>query len=188
MIQEVDSKDLRAITYRHDQDRLTKLQNELSRKEAELETANLKNYEMQRLQRADRLDAEASALIGEVDDAPKVVFVNMQQLEHDIEVLTAAVEKQKAVADVSRGAYSVALCERNRNQYLEIEKRLLKAVTELADANEAEVKFFQELIAAGCHSISFRPMRNVPFGIASDPQSVAGCHRREVEQFLPEIL
>jgi hypothetical protein len=112
----------------------------------------------------------------------------VQQLEHDIEVLTVAVEKQKAIADVSQGAYSVALCDVNRKQYLEIEKRLMKAVNEMAEANEAEVEFFQKLIVAGCHSISFRPMRNVPFGIASDPQGAASFHRREVEQFLPEIL
>jgi hypothetical protein len=188
IITQADAKDPRAIAYHHDQDRLTKLQNELSRKEAELENANLRNYEMQLVQRADRLDAEASALIGEVDAGPKTVFANVEQLEHDIGVLTTAIEKQKAIADVSRGAYSVALCELNRKKYLEIETRMLKAVNELAQANEAEVKFFQELISAGAHSIVFRPMRNQSFGVASDPQSVASFHRREVEQFLPEIL
>ena len=57
----------------------------------------------------------------------------------------------------------------------------------LAEANAAEVKFFDELHAAGV-TPRFRPMRVSVIGLPSDPNSVATFHRKEVETYCPEAV
>jgi len=82
----------------------------------------------------------------------------------------------------------VVVCNANRAGYVAIEKRIVAAVGELAAANEAEVLFFRELEDAGCRAIQFRPMRIGAVGLASDDQSVASFHRKEVATYCPEAL
>src|ERR1044072_4591141 len=91
-------------------------------------------------------------------------------------------------SDLVRSRFSVYLCEINHARYVQIERRIAKAVQELAQANEEEARFFEELRDAGASSISFRSMRISQVGIASDHQSVAAFHRREVEAHCPEAL
>ena len=70
-------------------------------------------------------------------------------------MLDIAIDKQRMELDKARGRFSLKVCEANRARYIEIERRIAKAVQELASANESEVLFFRELQDAGCNSIQF---------------------------------
>jgi hypothetical protein len=153
-------------------------------KNTELERLTLKYLAARKLSRVGQLEAEGHELL--VGSAkPDLTPYDIERTQHDVEVLEAAIHEQRQVVDGLRGKYSLVLCEANRSQYLEIEKRISRAVQALANANEDEVKFFRELEDAGA-SIRFRPMRVVAVGVASDSESLANRHRREVEEFLPE--
>jgi hypothetical protein len=94
-------------------------------------------------------------------------------------VFDVAINKQRMEVEKVRGRFSLHLCEINRAQYVEVERRIARAVQELAEANQAEVEFFNALRDAGANSISFRPMRINQVGIASDNHSVAAYHQRK---------
>ncbi|MCE3242020.1 MAG: hypothetical protein K0Q83_2527, partial [Deltaproteobacteria bacterium] len=99
------------------------------------------------------------------------------------------IERQLNTVSNLRTEYSVFVCESKAQQdrYIAIERRIARACAELAEANAAEVKFFDELHAAGV-TPRFRPMRVSAVGLASDPNSIATFHHREVKQYCPEAL
>ena len=111
---------------------------------------------------------------------------DIEVIEHRISVLDIAIYKQRIEVDKARGRFSLKVCEANRVRYVEIERRIAKAVQELASANESEMLFFRELQDAGCHSIPFRSMRVNAIGLPSDDQSLATFHARELREYCPE--
>jgi hypothetical protein len=56
----------------------------------------------------------------------------MQRLEHELEVLTSAVEKQKEIVDHARSEFSVVLRDGQPNAYIQIERDILAALEKLA--------------------------------------------------------
>ena len=136
-----------------------------------------------------KLDGEADQLLSGGASTAQVSAQDIEDLNHRIAVLERAIEKQLDTVSKLRTEYSVFLCESKAQQerYIAIEKRIARACAELAEANAAEVAFFDELHAAGI-TPRFRPMRVSAVGLASDPQSVATFHYREVKQYCPEAL
>lgn len=93
------------------------------------------------------IDYEAGLLLTEgvtaVETNAPVGAADMQRLEHELEVLTSAVEKQKKIVDHARSEFSVVVCDGQRNAYIQIERDILAALEKLAEANEAERDFFK---------------------------------------------
>ena len=136
-----------------------------------------------------KLDSEADQLLSGSASADQVSAQDIEDLNHKIAVLERAIEKQLDTVNNLRMKWSVIVCESKaqRDRYVEIERRIARAVRELAEANAAEVAFFDELTAEGV-TPRFRPMRVGVIGLPSDPNSVATFHRKEVKQFCPEAL
>lgn len=136
-----------------------------------------------------KLDSEANQLISGSAGIDQVSAQDIEDLNHRIAVLERAIEKQLNTMSKLRTEYSVFVCESKaqRDRYIETERRIARAVRELAEANAAEVAFFDELLAAGV-TPRFRPMRVGAVGLANNPNSGAAFHRKEVEQFCPEAL
>jgi len=156
------------------QEQLDKLQQEYARRRA--------------LSAKDRLETEAQSVLAGTP-VEEVSVVEIQDLQHWIEVTDKAIEMQDAVVQTARNKFTRAMCDANEERYLEIARRIAHAVQELAEANEAEDRFFQELVDAGCGTgIRFRPVRVSTIGLASDPQSGAAFHRRELQEFVPAAL
>jgi hypothetical protein len=181
----IDEKDPRVIALRKEEKRLHELATRHGEKKAELDKAMAK-YIAARQMGQSKLAIEVDEVLRGEDIGPKISRGDIERLEHENAVLSAAIKKQQHAVDVARGQFSLALCESVKARYVEIERRIAKAVQELAAANEAELKFIQELWDSGCSSVPFRPMRVSAIGVASDPQSRAAFHRKEVQEFCPE--
>ncbi len=80
---------------------------------------------------------------------------NIEKLEHEIAVLDLAISRQAQTVDKLRGRFTLQVCEANRARYVEIEKRIAKAVQELAAANEEEVRFIEELRDRAAYRLRF---------------------------------
>jgi len=183
-----DDKHPDVIALRTEEEKSQALQGDRAKEEEKL--GQLTQLYMSRKQSNKQalLEAEADRLLGGTGTLPSADndLKDIEAIEHKIAVLDIAISKQKAEVDKVRSRFSVHLCQINRAQYVEIERRIAKAVQELAAANEEEIRFFQALLDAGCSSISFRPMRINAIGIMADDQSVARFHEREVKEFCPE--
>jgi hypothetical protein len=177
------------IALRHAESKLRELATSRAAKEEKLSIATQSYMRVAQSRSRAKLDAEADELLrGQlISDKTAVQPADLERLDHEIAVLDVAMDRQKEIVDMARGKFSQAVCHANRARYVEIEKRIARAVQELALANQAEVDFIDELRDAGATPI-FRPMRVNQIGIASDPQSLAAFHRKEVEQFLPEAV
>jgi hypothetical protein len=136
-----------------------------------------------------KLDTEVDQLLSGSASTDQVSAQEIEDLNHRIVVLERAIEKQLDTVSNLRMKWSVIVCESKaqRDRYVEIERRIARAVRELAEANAAEVAFFDELTAAGV-TPRFRPMRVGVIGLPSDPNSIAMFHHREVKQYCPEAL
>ena len=136
-----------------------------------------------------KLDSEADQLLFGSTSTDQISAQDIENLDHKIAVLERAIERQLNIVSNLRTEYSVFVCESKAQQdrYIAIERRIARACAELAEANAAEVKFFDELHAAGV-TPRFRPMRVSVIGLPSDPNSVATFHHREVETYCPEAL
>jgi predicted RNase H-like nuclease (RuvC/YqgF family) len=136
-----------------------------------------------------KLDSEADQLLTGSASTDQVSAQDIEDLNHKIAVLERAIEKQLNTVSKLRTEYSVFVCESKaqRDRYIEIQRRIASRVEALAQANQEEVDFFDELHAAGV-TPRFRPMRVSAVGLASDPNSIATFHYREVKQYCPEAL
>ena len=183
----VDEKDLEVRTLRAEESKLQTLLSDRAAEETKLARTTQIYLSRKSNERA-RLEAEADELLrGTAMKAnPDDHLKDIEVIEHRISVLDIAIDKQRMELDKVRGRFSLKVCEANRARYIEIEKRIAKAVQELASANESEVLFFRELQDAGCNSIPFRPMRVGVIGLQSDDQSVAAFHARELREYCPE--
>ena len=184
----IDEKHPDAIAYRAAQKKMAALRATLVDKENELSEAT-ERYLARKSNRVSAVERDASALLDLVpaasdDIGPDVI----EKLNYSIEVLNSAIERQGRIVNERAGQFSLLICNANRQRYLEIERRITDATTELARANEEEAKFFSELLNEGCRAITFRPMRIHSVGFLTDPYSGATLHLREVTEFLPEIL
>jgi DNA repair exonuclease SbcCD ATPase subunit len=182
----INEKDGRVIAFREAEEKLTELQRQRKAKRQELEDERSRRAEARTYQ-AEQLNREADSLLAG-DDASDNLPPDLQQIAHEIDVLEVAIKKQAQVVDAASGKFSRAIQDLNHARYLEIEKRIARAVQELAEANQQEISFFSELRQAGCSSIAFRPMAVKTVGVLADTQSVASFHLAEVKEFIPEAL
>jgi hypothetical protein len=173
------------IALRNEEATLRRVEADLEKKKCELETV-IARY-MDRKQ-SPRLQVEVQALLNEAQMPNDVSQADIEKIEHDIRVHEAAIAEQRKIVSIVRSRVSVKIQELNRGHYLEIVRKIHEAVVALASANQSEVDFFDELRAAGCDSIQFRPMRVTSVGLARDQQGVAALHRREVAQFVPDAM
>jgi len=188
MIKLLDGKHPALLALHAGEEKLQALVAERVDKEAQRDRETERYLTARRMNQGERLDAEVDAML---EIAPAQQLPNAQsieELEHDIKVLTVAIERQTGIVDALRGKYSVALCELNRGGYIAIAKKLSSGIQEVAEANETEIRFFEELKDAGCWSIIFRAMRVYAIGVESDPSSLAARHRRELQTYVPEAL
>jgi hypothetical protein len=168
--------------------KLAELHKQRSAEQAELDKTTNRYLLAKRPTEQSRLEAEADQLLdgaakGVEPTAPSDDF---EAIEHRIAVLDVAIQRQHQKIDKVRSEFSSEVCNANRDQYILIEKRIAKAVAELAAANQSEINFFNELTAAGCSSITFRPMRVSSLGLLNDPNSRASLHLREIREFCPQ--
>ena len=184
----VDEKDPIVLALKEAEQLFRSLANDRARKHDELMLSTQKYMGHRKSSERSRLESEANNLLYWKKGEPVIDPEDIEQQQHEIDVLDVALEQQRVVVEQIRGQFSIKLSAANRRRYVEIETRIARAVRELAEANESEVIFFRELQDAGCTSIQFRPMRLNAVGIASDSQSLASLHRREVETYLPEAI
>ena len=113
----------------------------------------------------------------------------LEELAREVEVWERVVQRRRDTVNNLRTRYSAAICQQPdvQERYIKIQRDTAEACAKLAAANQSEVDFFDEL-----HAIDvvpcFRPMRVTAVGLASDPNSIAAFHRREVKQYCPEAL
>jgi hypothetical protein len=177
-----------AVELREAETKLRALRSEHQVKQEQLEKLEQEYARRRSLSAKDRLETEAESVLAGMP-VEEISIPEIRDLQHWIEIQSKAIELQSVVVQTARNKFTRTICEANRGRYLEIAKRISRAVEELSLANESEVQFFDELMSAGCGSgIPFRSLRLNAVGLASDKQSAAAFHRREVEQFLPEAL
>jgi hypothetical protein len=113
----------------------------------------------------------------------------LEELSHEVEIWETVVQRQRDTVNNLRTRYSAAICQAKEQQdrYVEIQRRIANHVKGLAQANQDEVDFFDEHHAVGAIPY-YRPMRVSAVGLASDPNSLATFHHREVKQFCSEEL
>ena len=187
-MEKINERDPVLLALKAGEQKLDDVLQRLAVKQKELATATEKYLSRPKSLGRSKLESEADELLNGGQSKPSVNADDIEALQHDIEVAELAVEQQRQIVDGLRGQFSVKVCAANRDQYVEIEKRISRAVVELAAANEAEVLFINELRDAGCSTIIFRPMRVDQVGLISDPNSRASHHRRELEEFCPEAV
>lgn len=186
----INQNDPNVIEKRSAEEKLKELNHERRQVEKQLETLRAKYQELASLRKEDRLEIEANSLLAgtPIEEVSTVeISEQIKAAQHKFDILTAAVEKQRSIVARAHGNFSRNVCAANRETYIKIAKRIACAVAELAEANELERRFFEELKEAGV-SISFRPVRVNAVGSMSDSQSGATFHRREIEKFVPEAL
>jgi hypothetical protein len=189
----VNEKDPDVVAYRETVRKFQEIEIRRVAKEAELDAAVQKFLAARQEPKQSELEQEAEMLLSGIPsriEAGKAEQLTKQveTLRHEVEVLIVATEKQREACDRARGKFSLAVCKANSLRYIAIEQRLAGAVQELGAANEAEEIFFDELVAAGVSSISFRPMRIQQVGTLRNEQSLATIHRREVKTYCPEAF
>jgi hypothetical protein len=179
----IDEKQSDVIAFRAGEKKLAELQQSCAKKKQELSQATARYLESQK-----SLDDEAGELLeaGQLEFQP-VTKTELERLQREVQVFKAAIEKQREIVDRLRNGYSRAICSANRAEYLAIEKRIAAAVRELAAANQAELEFFDALQAANVKPVGFRSTRANQIGTLRDPNSFANWHRKEIQQFVPEV-
>jgi hypothetical protein len=182
----VDDKDPTTLALRAGEMTLQELSGDSAEKEKDLAAATQRYMARRNLGARSSLEVEAEARLGIKQAHPQITAEDLENIEHEISVLEIAIERQRQIVNGLRGRFSLKICAANRDRYVAIEKRIARAVVDLASANEAEILFFNELQDAGCSTIVFRPMRIDQVGLISDPNSRASHHRREVNEFCPE--
>ena len=113
----------------------------------------------------------------------------LQELTSEVEVMERVVQRQQNTVSELRTRYSAAICQQPdvQQRSIAIQKRIASACAELAAANQGEVDFFDELHAVDV-SPCFRPMRVSAVGLASDPNSIATFHRKEIKTYCPQAV
>jgi hypothetical protein len=184
----IDEKHSCVVASREGETKLNELRLQLRKEQGEL-AGKLQKYLAQKSSHDERssLDNEVDQLLAGSASADQVSAQDIEDLNHRIAVLERAIERQLDTVRNLRTRYSVFVCESKaqRDKYIEIEKRISRACAELAEANAAEVRFFDELNAAGV-TPRFRPMRVSVVGLLTNPNSIASFHRKEVETYCPE--
>jgi len=175
------------IAFRAEQARRQEFMNSLGAKQTELAGAQQRYAERMQSLRRSRLESEADELLSGASSvrlSPEDLK-DIERLEHEIEVIELALQKQKSTLDLCQGRFNTAVSEANTSTYVRIEKRYYRAIQEAAEAGEEEFRFFEALQQAGVTPM-FRPMRLNQIGIVSDTQSAAAFHAREVREFCPQ--
>jgi len=185
-MKEINERDPVVLALRAGEQKLDDVIQRLAGKQKELATATEKYLSRPKSLGRSKLESEADELLNGSQSKPGVNAADIESLQHDIDVAELAVEQQRQIVNGLRGQFSIKICTANRDEYVQIERRISRAVVELALANESEVLFINQLRDAGCSTIIFRPMRVDQVGLISDPNSRASHHRREVEEFCPE--
>ena len=187
----IDKKHPCVIALHEAENKLDELRVQL-RKEQTARDSKLQKYLSQksaeRSSERSKLDSEADQLLsGASADPAQISAQEIEDLAHRIAVLERAIERQMNTVSNLRTEYSVFVCESKAQQdrYVMIERRIARACAELAEANAAEVAFFDEHHAVGV-TPRYRPMRVGVVGLPSDPNSVAAFHRKEVETYCPQ--
>ena len=118
------------------------------------------------------------------------IDARLSELYQRRDVLELALTKQQAITADARGRFSKVVCAdpRNVELYLQIEQRQACALTELAEAGDAERAFLQDFYDRGCSSVNFRPMRLKQLGSMQDPNSLVRLTLAEYQKYLPEVL
>lgn len=180
----IDEKHPDVIAYRSGEKKQGELQQAYTKKKRELGEATTRYLESQRT-----LDDEAGELLegGQFAFQP-VTKTEIERLQREVEVFKAAITKQTQIVERLKNGFSKAVCQANRAQYLAIEKKIAKAVQELAEGNEEEERFFEELRAADVKPVGFRSTRIAAIGTFKDTQSGASFHRKEIKEFVPEAV
>jgi hypothetical protein len=187
MVKRIDEKHTDVVTLKESEQKLNQLKKRLTEKERNLEELQGQYARETARSATERIAEQAASLLAD-GGIITITRDDVERLHNECAVLKAAITTQAQAVSAARNRVSKLLHEANRPQYIEIEKRIARAVQELALANEQEAKFFSELKAAGCSSIAFRPMAVNAVGRLSDSQSVASFHQAEVREFLPEAL
>jgi hypothetical protein len=134
-----------------------------------------------------KVDLEADKVLSATGHrADWITPEKLEELTREVEIWERVVQRRRDTVN-NRAKYSAAICEQKdvQERYIAIQKRIATACAELAEANAAEVEFFDQLTAVGV-SPCFRPMRVAAVGLPTDPNSVASFHRKEVETYCPE--
>ena len=186
----VDSTHPKSIALREAIRKISELGVELASKKQQRAAAIEEERKSIAGSREARLGPKADALLDgrKLPDNP--TNSTIEKLDHEIEVIDFAIEKQQQVIADLRGEFSAVVCNhpQNRATYIQIQKRLAAAVAEVAAANEAEEEIFKKLYDAGCSSVKYRPMAIKEVGTLSDPYSRASSYFRELKEHLPEVL
>lgn len=165
--------------------RLAELQTELADLERQY-TAGLQSMqEAERVRAADRLTAEAEALLGGGDTpaGPAITREQLETLTHRRHLLQRAVELQRGRMLTMRAELSAAICKNLRPTYAAIIKDLAAKVAALAEVAEAERLFREELRdgdVAFCGHLPPVPLRGG--WDRSDEYSPSAMFHREARQ------
>jgi len=129
-------------------------------------------------------EAEIGALAdayraGENIDDVSSLDEQLRKYRLEADVMSLALTKQQAITADLRGKLSRKVCEHSKNVAtdLEIKKRIVRALIELAEAGDDERRFVAACYEV-CSSVSFRPMRVKAIGSLADPNSLASMALR----------
>jgi hypothetical protein len=143
----IDEKHSATIALRKTDAMLQGLEEKPQQKDAELQEKPVQFTRQQAALRSQStIDYEAGQLLPTeggtaMDSNAPVGAADIQRLEHELEVLTSAVEKQKKIVDHARSEFSVVVCDAQRADYIRIRKDIIAAFEKLAQANNAAQKF-----------------------------------------------
>jgi len=143
----------KAASEKHEQ-----LRQQLKKTEVKLDEAQAKYAREMARSAQERIDDQASALLAN-GHLEVITRDDIERLQNECSAYKAAIKKQEEFINTARTKVSKLLHTANRDIYLRMEKRLARAVEELAEANEEEAMFFSELSDIGCTSISFAKCR-----------------------------
>ncbi len=118
-----------------------------------------------------------------------IIEKEAKELRDELRVCAAAIAMQKKTIQKLTSVYSEHICKAVRPEYVQLLKRMVKAVKELAEIIDEEDKFRYELFQADVHFASWiRPMTFTRFGTLKDEYSRAYIYLKEMAEYYPEAL
>lgn len=136
----IDEKSPELAVLKLEASKLTALQGDRAKEQEKLGQLTQLYMSRKQTNKQALLEAEADRLLG--GSATLLAADNdlkdIEAIEHRIAVLDIAITKQQTEVDGVRGRFSLRICEINRSRYVEIERRIARAVRELAEANQEE--------------------------------------------------
>ena len=128
----VDEKDPIVLALKEAEQLFRSLANDRARKYDGLMLSTQKYMGHRKSSERSRLESEANNLLYGKKGEPVIDPEDIEQQQHEIDVLDVALEQQRVVVEQIRGQFSIKLSAANRRRYVEIETRIARAVRELA--------------------------------------------------------